>query len=51
MDLTQLTDNKVFDEFKAAIADVKIGILFNNAGVAEYRLLDFTANTHKEMLA
>ena len=49
MDLTQLTDNEVFDQFKASIADVKIGILFNNAGIAEYKLLDFTANTHKDI--
>ena len=49
MDLTTLRDNNVFEEFRKTLDGLKIGILFNNAGIAEYKLLRYVENTHKEM--
>jgi len=49
MDLRKLLDEKVFQEFKKEMEKEKIGILFNNAGVAEYKIFNFVKNTHQEM--
>ena len=42
-------DEKVFLEFQKEIEKEKIGILFNNAGIAEYKILRYIENTHQEM--
>ena len=49
MDLTKLKDEKVFSELEAEISDLKIGILFNNAGIAEYKPWRFVENSHKDI--
>ena len=49
MDLTKLKDENVYNQFEEEIGDLKIGILFNNAGIAEYKLLRFVEDTHKEI--
>jgi len=49
MDLTTLTDERVFNKFKDSLSDIKIGILFNSAGVFEYKVLRYLENSHKEM--
>ena len=49
MDLTTLKDQKLFESLAEELNKLKIGILFNNAGIAEYKLLRFTENTHKEI--
>jgi len=34
---------------KESISSLKIGILFNSAGIAEYKLMNFTENTYEEV--
>ena len=49
MDLTKLKDEKVFNELEEEISELKIGILFNNAGIAEYKPWRFVENSHKDI--
>jgi len=51
IDLTELTDEKKYDAFRKEIHAMKIGILFNCAGIAEYKVFRFCANTHKELVS
>ena len=48
-DLTLLLNEKDYEEFKKEINEIEIGILFNNAGIAEKKLMNFCKNTHKEI--
>ena len=47
--MTQLLNEKDYEEFKKEINEIEIGILFNNAGIAEKKLMKFCNNTHKEI--
>ena len=49
IDLTTLTEETAFKAFEESVRDMKIGILFNNAGIAEYKFLRFTESTHNEI--
>lgn len=51
IDLTTILDEKVYNELCAELNKLKIGILFNNAGIAEYKVFRFNDNTHKELTA
>ena len=50
MDMTKLRNEDEFNEFREEMNSIKIGILFNNAGIAEYKLFRYTENTHKEII-
>ena len=49
MDMTKLRNEDEFNKFREEMTSIKIGILFNNAGIAEYKLFRYTENTHKEI--
>jgi len=49
MDMTKLRNEDEFNKFRDEMNSLKIGILFNNAGIAEYKLFRYTENTHKEI--
>ena len=51
MDLSTITDEKVYTELCDELDKLKIGILFNCAGIAEYKVFRFCDNTHKELTA
>ena len=51
IDLTTILDEKVYNGLCAELNKLKIGILFNNAGIAEYKVFRFNDNTHKELTA
>lgn len=48
-DLTTLTSENGFNEFKSSLTGIKIGILFNNAGIAEYKAYRFTEESRNEI--
>ena len=50
MDMTKLRDEQEFNKFRDELQSLKIGILFNNAGIAEYKLFRYTENTHSDIL-
>ena len=47
MDLSTIRDEKVYKELCNELNKLKIGILFNCAGIAEYKVFRFNDNTHK----
>ena len=49
MDLTKIVAEEDFVKLEEEIKNFKIGILFNNAGIAEYNLLRFTEGTHRSI--
>lgn len=49
MDLSTIIDEKVYIELSGELDKLKIGILFNCAGIAEYKVFRFCDNTHKEL--
>jgi len=49
MDLTKIVDEDEYQKFEDEFRNFKIGILFNNAGIAEYNLLRFTEGTHSKI--
>ena len=49
MDLTKIVDEDEYQKFEDEFRKFKIGILFNNAGIAEYNLLRFTEGTHSKI--
>jgi len=51
MDLSTIKDEKVYLELCNELSKLKIGILFNCAGIAEYKVFRFNDNTHKEIVA
>ena len=51
MDLTQLTIKSNYENFKKEIDSMKIGILFNCAGIAEYKVFRYCSNKHEELVS
>ncbi|CAG5091119.1 Oidioi.mRNA.OKI2018_I69.PAR.g12864.t1.cds [Oikopleura dioica] len=50
MDLTKLmTDKSAYEEFKNELDSEKIGILFNNAGIAETKLFNYSESSYEEI--
>ena len=49
MDLTKLLNEAEYEKMKKELSEMEIGILFNNAGIAEYKALKFCENTHKKI--
>jgi len=49
IDLTSLLVEKDYEILAEELSKMEIGILFNNAGIAEYKVLKFLTNTHKEI--
>ena len=49
IDLTTLLNEKDYSILAEELSKIEIGILFNNAGIAEYKVLKFLTNTHKEI--
>jgi len=49
VDLTSLLVEKEYKAMAEELSKIEIGILFNNAGIAEYKALKFLTNTHKEI--
>ena len=57
VDLTKLSDEKFYDDFCSKVDEVKIGILFNNAGMSEkvdsssdMKFVKFEEKTHDELV-
>jgi len=51
LDLRQLINEDVYKSLCDEIDAVKVGILFNCAGIAEYKVFMFNNNTHKELVS
>lgn len=49
MDLTKMTDPKIYENLKVEFENEKIGILFNNAGIAESKFFRYHESSFREI--